>query len=90
MAQSEEQVKCVNRELSGQMAEMVREFDEDKKQALQKYVYLLFIINRYVSKTSVPCISVLVIDNQQEQNLYRVIPTKVAPHVYVLTNYMCY
>ena len=89
MAQSEEQVKCVNRELSGQMAEMVREFDEDKKQALQKYVYLLFIINRYVSKTFVPCISVLVIDNQQEQNLYRVIPTKVAPLVYVLTNYMC-
>ena len=48
VAESEEQVKCVNRELSGQMAEMVREFDEDKKQALQKYVYLLFIAERYV------------------------------------------
>ena len=36
MAASEELVKSVNKELSGQMAEMVREFDEDKKQALQK------------------------------------------------------
>ena len=38
VAASEELVKSVNRELSGQMAEMVREFDEDKKQALEKYV----------------------------------------------------
>ena len=72
MAESEEQVKCVNRELSGQMAEMVREFDEDKKQALQKYVYLSFIINRCASKTFAPCISVVVIDSRQEHNLYNV------------------
>lgn len=38
VAASEEQMKSINRELSGQMAEMVREYDEDKKQALEKFV----------------------------------------------------
>ena len=36
IAASEEQLKQANRELSAQMAAMVREFDEDKKEALDR------------------------------------------------------
>lgn len=36
IASSEEQTKQANRELSVQMAEMIREFDEDKRAALER------------------------------------------------------
>ena len=36
IATSEEQTKQINRELSAQMAQMVREFDDDKQQALDR------------------------------------------------------
>ena len=34
---SEEQVREMNRQLSSQMSQMVRDADEDKRQALEKY-----------------------------------------------------
>ena len=41
IATSEEQTKQINRELSAQMAQMVREFDDDKQQALDRSGELL-------------------------------------------------
>ena len=38
VAASEAQVNELNRQLSTQMSEMVRDFDEDKRQALEKWV----------------------------------------------------
>ena len=37
VSSNEERVNEVNRELSSQMAELVKELDDDKRQALEKY-----------------------------------------------------
>ena len=43
---SEEKLKELNLELNAQMAQMVSEFDEDKRQAVERYFIMITLIGQ--------------------------------------------